>query len=308
MSDPTCQFSVTHQTRYRYSEPVAICQNQVMMVPRRLPRVRCQETEIVVKPTPTLFFSHVDHFGNHVHTFSIESAHRELSVHVHSIVEVTEPTLPATADGFTWEAVREAILSTQDANWFNVCDFRFASPLISLGKPFADYALRSFQPGRSIVDAGLDLTRRIQRDFKYQSGTTAVDTTAEKAFSMRTGVCQDFAQIQIACLRSIGLAARYVSGYLRTLPPPGKPRLIGSDQSHAWLSLYGGETLGWIDFDPTNGCLVKADHIPICVGRDYRDVAPMRGVVLGGGRTSLSVSVDVEPIRVASPKPNSLSR
>lgn len=299
MSNSSNRFAITHRTRYKYSDPVAICQNQIMMVPRDLPRVRCHDTVMDITPEPSLSHSHCDYYGNLVHTFSIESAHKELSVVVTSDVEVTATSFPPADKTRAWEMVRDAIAAGADRNWFEASEFHFYSPMVNLGRTFGDYALQSFVPARPILEAALDLTKRIQRDFKYDTTATHVDTHADRSFGLRAGVCQDFAHVQIACLRSIGLPARYVSGYLRTLPPPGKPRLVGADNSHAWLSMYGGDALGWIDFDPTNACMVNTDHIPICVGRDYRDVAPMRGVVLGGGNTDLRVSVDVEPVPVA---------
>jgi len=290
------RYRITHKTHYRYTDPVAICQNQVMMIPRELPRVKCRETKVQIQPTPGLSSSHVDYYGNPVHTFSIEAQHRELTVIVSSDVEVTETSFPPAERTEPWEWVRDAISSGTNPNWFSVCEFRYPSSMVPTGEKFAQYAQQSFYPNRPILEAGLDLTKRIHRDFKYDVHATRVDTTADEAFGLRAGVCQDFAQIEIACLRSIGLAARYVSGYLRTLPPPGKTRLVGADQSHAWVSLYAGQWLGWIDLDPTNACMVATDHVPISVGRDYGDVAPMRGVVLGGGSTSLTVCVDVVPI------------
>jgi len=290
------RYRITHKTHYRYTDPVAICQNQVMMIPRELPRVRCRETKVQILPPPGLSSSHVDYYGNPVHTFSIEAAHRELTVVVSSDVEVTATAFPPADQSERWESVRDSIAEGTNPDWFSLYEFRFASSMVSTGSKFAEYAGESFYPNRPILEAGLDLTKRIHRDFKYDVTATRVDTTADQAFGLRAGVCQDFAQIEIACLRSIGLAARYVSGYLRTVPPPGKPRLVGADQSHAWASLYAGQRIGWVDLDPTNACLVATDHVPISVGRDYGDVAPMRGVVLGGGSTSLSVSVDVVPI------------
>ena len=270
------------------------------MVPRDLPRVTCHDTLMDITPRPSLSHSHVDYFGNIIHTFSIETGHRELSVVVTSDVEVAATSFPAEDKIAKWESVRDAIFAGVDTRWFEAAEFRFASSMVAISNGFASYALQSFAPSRPILEAALDLTKRIHRDFKYDTTTTDVDTSAERAFSIRSGVCQDFAHIQIACLRSIGIPARYVSGYLRTLPPPGKPRLVGADYSHAWLSMYAGDAIGWVDFDPTNACFVETDHIPICVGRDYRDVAPMRGVVLGGGNTVLRVSVDVEPIPINS--------
>ncbi len=293
---PSSRYRITHKTRYQYSDPVAICQNQVMMLPRQLPRVRCHDLQVEILPTPGQLGSHTDYFGNPVKTFAIETAHRELSVTVTSDVEVAATDFPDAERTEPWERVRDAIADATDRCWFEVYEFLYPSPLVAIESGFAEYAAGSFTPGRPILDAGLDLTRRIHRDFKYDVTATKVDTTAVAAFGLRAGVCQDFAHIEIACLRAIGLAARYVSGYLRTIPPKGKPRLVGADQSHAWLSLYGGTEIGWVDLDPTNACLVATDHVPICVGRDYRDVSPMRGVVLGGGSTALTVSVDVVPV------------
>jgi transglutaminase-like putative cysteine protease len=294
------RYRITHRTLYRYSEPVAICQNQVMMIPRELPRVRCQRTEVKISPTPGQSSAHVDYFGNPVQSFAIDMAHRELSVVVTSEVAVIAPQFPPADQTAPWELVRDAVTSGSDPNWFAVEEFRYGSPLVTSGGAFADYASASFPDGVPILKAGFDLTRRIHKEFRYDVNATKVETTAEEALRLRAGVCQDFAHIQIACFRSLGLPARYVSGYLRTLPPPGKPRLVGADQSHAWVSLYAGQQLGWVDFDPTNACLVSTDHVPISVGRDYYDVAPMRGVVLGGGTPALTVSVDVVPV-VESP-------
>ncbi|MEL7338490.1 MAG: transglutaminase family protein, partial [Planctomycetota bacterium] len=177
-----------------------------------------------------------------------------------------------------------------------VDEYRFPSPRIKPSAVFADYTKETFTADAEIVAAALALTQQIHKDFKYDTTVTNVATTTEDAFALRAGVCQDFAHVQIACLRSIGLQARYVSGYLRTVPPPGKERLVGADESHAWLEVYAGTEIGWLGLDPTNACLVGTDHIPVCVGRDYDDVSPMRGVVLGGGTNTLKVSVDVEPV------------
>lgn len=241
---------------------------------------------------------HTDYFGNHVISFAIESLHRQLVVNVASHVNVEHQTIPDSEDRESWEHVSEALSRFEDQRWYEAQEFVNDSPRIRRGSVFADYAKQSFTAGRPILESTLDLTKRINDQFKYDTTATHVDSTTEEAFETRAGVCQDFAHIQIACLRSIGLPARYVSGYLKTEPVAGTPRLIGADESHAWISLYAGERLGWIDFDPTNACLANINHIPICRGRDYSDVSPMRGVVLGGGTTELSVSVDVESIEM----------
>lgn len=290
------RYRITHGTHYQYSDSVAICQNQVMMIPRRLPRVCCHDTRVEITPQPGQSSWHVDYFGNPVHTFAIESAHRRLDVTVTSDVEVAAPQLPLPEQTSAWDRIRDDIEGGRDEHWWSVWEFRLESRMVAGESGFTDYALQSFPTGRPILEASLELTRRIHADFKYDSSATNVDTTAIDAFKLGAGVCQDFAHIQIGCLRAIGLPVRYVSGYLRTIPPPGKPRLVGADQSHAWVSLYAGSELGWVDFDPTNACLAACDHVPICIGRDYRDVTPMRGVVLGGGVPELKVSVDVVPV------------
>lgn len=261
-----------------------------------LARLECHQVQIKVTPEPSVSQEHLDYFGNRVFSFAIESLHRELTVivtsdvTVHSIARVDQFTAPA------WETVAKQIGSGSDPDWLSAHEFLFDSPRIDRHSRYADYTTESFASDVSIIDATSDLTRRIHADFKYDPTATDVYTTTEEAFRLRAGVCQDFAHIQIACLRSIGLPARYVSGYLRTEPQKGKERLVGADESHAWVSVYAGDELGWVDFDPTNNCMANTNHIPVCIGRDFSEVSPMRGVVVGGGNTSLKVSVDVNPV------------
>ncbi|TWT98676.1 transglutaminase family protein [Stieleria varia] len=287
-------YRVKHRTHYQYSSDVSVCQNQLRMQPVSGGNLQCHRSQIRIEPAPTTIESHFDYFGNHVQTFSIESVHRSLVVTASSVVSI-EPQAVIDEDSTPpWEQCSSSIELAPAEPLID--EHRFNSPLVRCGEPFAQYATSSFTPGRSLLAASLDLTRRIHADFRYDTTVTTVNTTPEEAFAIRAGVCQDFAHIQIACLRSIGLAARYVSGYLRTTPPPGKPRMVGADESHAWLEVHAGKDVGWIGLDPTNACMVSTNHIPICVGRDYGDVSPMRGVVLGGGAHTLKVSVDVEPI------------
>ncbi len=268
------------------------------MIPRSILRnlgtVHCDRVKATIVPRPDYIGQHVDYFGNLVRAFSIESHHRHLVVDVHSTVTVT-CSAPAEEATTSWEQILVHLRNRSDPSWLETQEFCFNSPRVRRSTEFADYARVSFQPGRDVLQAGRELTKRIHEDFAYDSRATHVDTETEKAFRIRAGVCQDFAHIQIACLRSIGMPARYVSGYLRTNPPQGKQRLVGADESHAWIGLYCGSQLGWIDFDPTNASLADVNHVPVCIGRDYSDVTPMRGVVTGGGRTTLSVSVDVLP-------------
>lgn len=258
----------------------------------------CHSTQVTIDPTPDYFSQHKDYYGNRVHSFSIENLHRSLSVVVKSDVTVTSSDHQKQNNPpIAWETVAVAFEPGNPRSQTNgVEEFEFDSPRIRQSSEFEEYARQSFTAGRDIISASLDLTQRIYKDFRYDPRATDVDTPTEEAFKKRAGVCQDFAQIQIACLRSLGLSAKYISGYLRTKPKPGQPRLIGADESHAWISVFAGEENDWVACDPTNGVLANNDHIPVCYGRDYSDVSPMRGVVLGGGKTRLDVSVDVLPI------------
>ncbi|TWU51797.1 transglutaminase family protein [Rubripirellula reticaptiva] len=306
MSDTPIRYRISHRTHYSYSDAVAICQNQLRMQPRTGGRMTVHSSTIAIHPKPDSVFEHNDYFGNHVYSFAIESLHRELKVVASSDVTVATVSIspihqdagqPVFNDDIPWETI--AAQSRPPLHMpLRILEYRCDSPRISVSDLFASYASKSFTPGRGILASSLDLTQRIHREFKYDSDATDVNTTTEKAFEIKAGVCQDFAHVQIACLRSLGIPARYVSGYLRTIPMKGVDRMVGADESHAWLSVYSGEAHGWIGCDPTNACFVGSQHIPICVGRDYSDVSPMRGVVLGGGTTSLRVSVDVEPIEL----------
>jgi len=211
-------------------------------------------------------------------------------------VEVQAVELPPANSGPAWEVVRDGVRGQTDPNWLECAPFVFNSPRVSAAPEYRDYALLSFPAGISAVVGARDLTARIHREFTYDTRATTVSTRTEEVFAHRRGVCQDFAHVQLACLRSIGLPCRYVSGYLRTLPPAGQARLIGADQSHAWLAVYCGDALGWVEFDPTNNCVCGTDHISIAWGRDYGDVVPFRGAFTGGGEHTLSVSVDVREL------------
>lgn len=296
----TAKYKIIHRTTYRYSEPVALCQNQVRMLPRDVDcpwvTVRASHAAISIHPSPDSVVNFTDYFGNEVYAFSIESSHETLIVDVDSKVEVSQPHRDAGHVREPWGEVVNRLNQKTVPDWIDIVEFSGDSNRVKASQQFAEYALHSFTPRRSIWDAALELTQRITDDFRYDSQATSVNTTPEQAFKMGAGVCQDFAHILIASLRSIGVPARYVSGYLRTEAPPGKEKLIGADQSHAWVGIYCGPELGWVDFDPTNRCATGLDHIPICFGRDYSDVVPMQGVVTGGGSHSLSVNVNVEEL------------
>ncbi len=294
------KYKITHTTTYQYHSPVRVCHNLVLLTPREEPHVRCVSHRLQISPVPQISNKRTDYFGNHLHAFSIEESHRQLRVTASSRVQVMERPHPVPANSIAWNQVAEGLCAQTEPQWLEASLYRFDSRRIVRGTEFEDYAKASFAPGTPILQAVMDLTTRIHRDFKYDPTATMVHTKPIEAFKLRRGVCQDFAHIAISCLRSVGLPARYVSGYLRTVPPPGKPRMVGADQSHAWLSVFCGHEHGWIDVDPTNNCLCQTDHIPIAWGRDYQDVVPLRGVFLGGGNHTLTVSVDVLPIGEAA--------
>lgn len=287
-------YRIHHNTTYHYTSPVRVCHNLVMLTPRSDQHTKVLSHKVLVRPVSPTLRKREDYFGNVVYAFSIDESHRQLMVSSTARVRVNERPIPV--GNVSWTQIRQAVATQEDPRWLDACRFAFNSPRIQAASEFAAYASQSFMPGRDIIDAGLHLSMRIYREFKYDVHSTHVGTPTSVAFAQRSGVCQDFAHVQIACLRSLGLCARYVSGYLRTLPPPGKERLIGADQSHAWVSLYCGAEIGWVDFDPTNNCLAGINHIPIAWGRDYTDVTPMRGVFLGGGEHRMEVSVDVSPV------------
>lgn len=296
----SASYRILHKTRYRYETAVAICQNQLRMVPHAIDSpclsMLCHRSQTAIAPEPTFLETHFDYFGNQVTSFSIEQLHRDLTVVVESEVTVSRKKSIMNVESPTWETVIRRLASGENPDWLEAQEYRHDSPRIRRGEPYAEYARISFTAGRPILEATLDLTKRIHQDFRYDGNATDVNTTTEDAFKLKAGVCQDFAHVQIACLRSIGIPSRYISGYLRTIPPEGQTRLVGADESHAWVSVYAGQQWGWVSFDPTNACVAEINHIPICMGRDYSEVSPMRGVVIGGGGTQLSVSVDVAPI------------
>lgn len=294
------KYRITHTTKYAYSEPVPVCHNKLHLAPRAKLDQRCIDFRLLVIPEPAAIVSSQDYFGNRTDYFSLTDAHRGLAVTATSMIDVDPPSQYDSEQlGRPWEeiAAMPQALAAEQALEHEL--LKFPSEYIPLGEPFADYARKSFTPKRPIIEASLDLTRRIYEEFDYDPSTTNVSTPVEQVLAQKSGVCQDFAHFQIACLRSIGLAARYVSGYLRTIPPEGKPRLVGADASHAWLGVYCGE-LGWLDFDPTNDTRCGTDHITVAHGRDYGDVCPIQGVFVGGGDHGMSVYVDVEALDQAN--------
>ncbi len=287
------KYKITHQTKYAYSESVPVCHNLVHLAPRSSPLQDCEEFRLLIHPEPHEINQRYDYFGNLASFFSIDQAHLGLTVTATSRVKVAAGSNVEPRETPPWEQVASELRTARTTPTLNASQFVFDSPRIKTFKDLADFARPSFAAGRPILDAVLDLTTRIYEEFKFDALATTVHTPLEDVLANRHGVCQDFAQLQIGCLRSLGLAARYVSGYLRTEPPPGQPRLVGADASHAWLSVYLGEP-GWIDVDPTNNVIVGTDHVTVAWGRDYQDVCPIQGIIVGGGEHKMNVSVDVE--------------
>jgi transglutaminase-like putative cysteine protease len=284
-------YKISHTTVYSYSAAVPICHNEVHLTPRDSQRQSCLSTRLVVKPWPTNIESTLDYFGNIANFFTVQEAHQKLTVTSVSKVRMTEPA-PPPASSPPWETVRDCLAVDRSRPILDAYQFVFESPHVQLSDELAAYGAVSFTPGRPWLEGLLDLTGRIYGDFKYDKTATTIRTPLERVMQQRRGVCQDFAQLEIGCLRSLGLAARYVSGYLLTAPPQGQPRLIGADASHAWLSAFAPE-MGWIDVDPTNNQMPTTKHITLAWGRDYSDVTPIKGVYIGGGQNAMTVAVDV---------------
>lgn len=290
-------YELTHTTSYDYDSPVTVSHHLLRVTPRQQRRQWRLEHRIETDPVATSTSQHTDYFGNEVTFATIEGAHRRLRVTSRSRVAVGPAFVPDPAETPRWESVRRMCRSDRSPAVLEAIEFTFASPAVPLERAFGDYAASSFAAGRSILEAALDLTARIYADFKFDPTATTVSTPVLEVLERRRGVCQDFAHFQIACLRSLGLPARYVSGYLETVPPAGQPRLRGADVSHAWVSILC-PGIGWIDLDPTNNCLPSMRYITTAYGRDYGDVSPIRGVLIGSGEHTLGVSVDVLPLEV----------
>ncbi|EDY22053.1 transglutaminase domain protein [Chthoniobacter flavus Ellin428] len=285
-------YDITHRTTYGYGSDVAVSHHLAHLRPRQLPAQQVDDFQLLVEPTSAVSAERVDYYGNTTTFFSIGSPHDCLTVTARSRVRVAAPASPAPSDTLAWQLVRDRCASDVLTPDSAVGEFRFESPNIARRSIFADYAALSFVQDRPLLEAIVDFNARIFQDFKFDPRATTVATPVDEVFKKRRGVCQDFAHLAIACLRSLGLPARYVSGYLETLPPPGKARLIGADASHAWYSVWCPD-YGWIDADPTNNLLPGDRHITVAWGRDFSDVSPLRGIVVGGSGHSLGVSVDV---------------
>ena len=295
------QLTIIHETSYAYTPVVETAHHMACLQPIHTQHQTRLSHQLDIQPAPAQCSEHQDVFGNHKVFFNLLTPHE--SLRVTSTTQVLTTPAGELASSAPWESVREAMVYDALKPHQTASEFVFASPHVQPHPDFSAYALPSFSRGADLLLGSQDLMRRMHAEFTYASQSTEINTPALEALHQRQGVCQDFAHIFIACLRSLGLPARYVSGYLLTQPPPGKPRLIGSDASHAWASVYlfnpNGQGLGWYDLDPTNNrCGLGTpgeDYVTLAVGRDYADISPMRGVIQGGNSHQLKVAVTVMP-------------
>lgn len=299
------RLQVTHITEYAYADNVSSGYGQMHLVPRDLPTQVCQSNSVAIAPQPERYRERLDFYGNRVGYFHIKTPHDRLAVTAVSVVDVSRPQLLAHLVGEPWEEVATRVGANADGSAGEARAFTLDSPLVMRSAELATYAKRSFPSGRPIGECLLDLQHRIRNEFEYSPGSTSVATPLHEVLTLRRGVCQDFAQLMIGCLRSLGLSARYVSGYLETEPPPGAQRLFGSDASHAWVSVFVPEA-GWLDLDPTNNQLVDDRYVTTAWGRDYADVPPLEGVVFSSG-TACTLVVRVDVLRVDEPATHVLS-
>lgn len=295
------KYRVTHITSYIYDHPVDLCQSEARLYARDFEHQQCLQSHLEIEPEPMDLNERIDFFGNRVSYFAIQQPHEQLKVSAVSEVNVLPRQIKTSeCNQISWEQVQLMLsdfrkikhLEQEAKNFWVAKPYSLESPMIMIEDGVFEYARHSFLPGRPLIEVVLDITQRIFNDFIYDSGFTTVATPLSDVLEHRRGVCQDFSHLAIACLRAFGLPARYVSGYIETLPAAGEERLVGADASHAWFSVNIPET-GWVDFDPTNNQLPNEQHITLAWGRDYSDVTPLKGIAIGGGEQSLEVSVDV---------------
>lgn len=282
-------YCLRHRTAYGYAQTVDLAAHLLHLKPRALPGQRVISARLTCTPRPDHHTETHDHFGNAATRLFLVAPHTSFEVMAESLVEVDFAPPPPTAETPAWEQVAAA------AHGVETADFILPTRHVPLLAEATAYARTSFPPGRRVLEGLLELNQRMRQDFVFQAGVTSITTPIADVLRDRRGVCQDFTQVMLAALRGLGLPARYVSGYVRTRPPPGQVRRRGADQSHAWVSAWMGPGQGWVQLDPTNGIVVRDEHVILAWGRDFSDISPLRGVLLGGGDHRLSVSVDLEP-------------
>ena len=289
-------YDIRDVTTYSYEAPVSFARCTLRLVPSGGDGQEVLSHSVEIRPRPADRGTRLDFFGTQTESVLIETAHRSLRIDSRSRVVVSRHALCRATDSPAWQRVRDAAFASSSLGATAPIGYVFASPLVPLQPAVTAYAAASFPEAGGILAGAVDLMHRIRTEFKYDPKATVISTPLKEVFEKRHGVCQDFAHVMIAGLRGLGLPAAYVSGYLRTYPPPGKPRLQGADATHAWVSVWCGEELGWIGLDPTNDLLIGNDHIVLAVGRDFSDVSPVDGVIVGSRRQKLAVAVDVLPV------------
>ena len=288
-------YDIKHVTLYEYGSSVTYSNCALRLLPREEPGQIVYASAIDIEPEPERTAERICFFGNRVTWMTIESAHRTLTVCTQTSVEIHREPPPDGAATDPWEQVRDAAFSTRGLDPDSPAHYLHQSRFVPHYAPATLYASESFPPARPVLEGAKELMHRIRTQFRYDPKATVVSTPLSEAFEKRHGVCQDFAHIMISGLRGLGLPARYVSGYIRTIPPPGKKRLEGADATHAWVSVWCGRRHGWIGLDPTNDIMIGDDHIILAKGRDYADISPVAGIILGSKEQDVDVKVDVIP-------------
>jgi transglutaminase-like putative cysteine protease len=286
-------YDIRHVTTYSYESPVSFARCSLRLEPQSSDGQQLVSHHVEIRPQPADRTVRRDFFGTLTESVLIETPHRTLRIDSRSRVQVFRQAPDRAAPSPDWESVRDTAFAATSLGPASPVGYVFPSPLVPVLKSATEYASPSFARGREVLAGAVDLMHRIRTEFKYDPKATVISTPLEEVLEKRRGVCQDFAHVMIAGLRGLGLPAAYVSGYLRTIPPPGKPRLQGADATHAWVSLWCGETIGWVGLDPTNDILIANDHIVLAVGRDFSDVSPVDGIIVGSRKQKLNVAVDV---------------
>lgn len=289
------RYEISHRTSYAYRQPVAQSHHIMHLEPRLTPRQTLVSHNVLIQPAPVTQSRIVDTFGNNTAMLRIDEPHTEFIVHARSTVELQPAVFVDLEATVPWEQTTSRAIAPDGLRDLDVLQLIYRTKQTPIGPEIAEFARVSFWPGRPVLAGAMALTRRIFEEFEFDPTATDISTPVAQVLAKRRGVCQDFAHLSLAALRALGVPARYVSGYLLTRPPPGQQKLKGVDASHAWIAVWAPET-GWVDFDPTNGVIPSLDHITIAWGRDYDDICPVSGVLLGGGAQTMSVAVDVDQV------------
>jgi len=289
------RYDISHVTGFFYSQPVSISHHLLHLSPRIAAHQTNHRSSLVIDPAPAVNEPGTDYFGNPTSFIIVQTLHETLEIKARSVIDVQTNETPEPDSTLRWDHVEAKVKADSSRPMLDIAQYLFTSPFTKAGDEVEAYARHSFTPGRPVLEAALELTSRIFQDFTYDGSATDVSTPVDEVMRLKRGVCQDFAHLQIACLRKLGLPARYVSGYLLTHPPDGQEKLVGADASHAWLSIWIPDH-GWVDLDPTNDLIPTNEHITLAWGRDYGDVSPVTGVMVGGGAHEVKVSVDVRPL------------